>query len=150
MTEKNDDERLNKLIKACKIIAEILPNDAINDSISVNLPEIVPKMVKMLPHLSSSIDMLLRAFIDRFATDNESIAAFYRIFLDEFQAATHMLVKEKTTDYIWRLVSRIEAGMLVSMQDSLEVFLFSGYFKDKERKPHAVKLATYLKEILGE
>jgi hypothetical protein len=78
------------LIKACKIIAEILPNDAINDSISVSLPEIIPKLVKMLPYLQSSIDMLLRAFIDRFAVDNESIAAFYRIFLDEFSGASQL------------------------------------------------------------
>jgi hypothetical protein len=33
--------------------------------------------------------MLLKAFIDRFAIDTESISQFYKILLEEFQVASH-------------------------------------------------------------
>jgi hypothetical protein len=36
------------------------------------------------------------------------------------------------------------------MQDSLETFLLNSFFKDKERRPKAVKIAVYMNEILGD
>lgn len=55
MSEKNEDERLQKIIKACKIIADIMPNDSINESVKASIPEILPKLIKMMPHLITSV-----------------------------------------------------------------------------------------------
>eukprot|EP00347_Sterkiella_histriomuscorum_P002617 403367450 len=150
LSEKNEDERLQKLIKACKIIADIMPNDSINESVKTSIPEILPKLVKMLPYLTSSIDMLLKAFIERFAIDTESISQFYKIFMEEFQSATHTVVKEKSIDYLFKVLKRLDKSMLISVQNSLETVLKSNYFLQDENRDKAVEIAEYLEEWLDE
>jgi hypothetical protein len=67
--------------------------------------------------------MLTKAFIDRFAIDTESISCFYKIYLEEFQVAAHLIIKDKCVDYLFRVLKRLDRQLLISVQNSLEVFL---------------------------
>jgi hypothetical protein len=51
------------VIKACKIIGDIMPNDAINETVKNSVPEIVPKLIKMLPYLTNSVFLHFLLFI---------------------------------------------------------------------------------------
>ena len=55
MSEKDDNERLMKIIQACKIISDVLPNDSLNFSIKQAMPEILPKLIKLLPYLVTTV-----------------------------------------------------------------------------------------------
>ncbi|CDW82096.1 UNKNOWN [Stylonychia lemnae] len=150
LSEKNEDERLQKVIKACKIIADIMPNDSINESVKASIPEILPKLIKMLPYLTTSIDMLLKAFIERFAIDTESISQFYKIFIEEFQSAAHNVIKDKCIDYMFKILRRLDKPLLISIQNSLETVLKSNYFIQDNNRDKAIEIAEYLMECLDD
>jgi len=48
--------------------------------------------------------MLLKAFIDRFAVDTESISLFYKVLIEEFSIAANGLIKDKCIDYLGKVV----------------------------------------------
>ncbi len=82
----------------------------------------------MLPYLTISIDMLMKAFIDRFAVDTESISLFYKVLVEEFSTAAQTLIKDKSVDYMTRVVKRLDKQLLNSLQSSLETVLRNSYF----------------------
>ena len=84
LSEKNEDERLEKVIKACKIISEHLPNDSMVIAIK-DIEEILPKLINLLNVLETTIDMLINAFIDKFAERLDDVSKFYAIFTKEFE-----------------------------------------------------------------
>ena len=59
--------------------------------------------------------MLLRAFVERFAIDTESISLFYKIFLDEFSSASHTIVKDHCVAHLNRVLRRLDHSLLVSI-----------------------------------
>jgi len=74
--------------------------------------------------------MLIKAFIDRFAFDGESVSMFYRSFLEEFSNSSAPLIKEKCTEYVFRLLRKLDNENLITFQDALETFLKATYFHD--------------------
>lgn len=56
--------------------------------------------------------MLLKAFIDRFAVETESISLFYKVFIEEFSNAAHSLIKDKCIDYLSKVIKRLDKSLL--------------------------------------
>ena len=104
----------------------------------------------MLPYLTLSIDMLMKAFIDRFAVETESISLFYKVLVEEFSTAAQTLIKDKCVDYLIRVVKRLDRQLLSSLQSSLESVLRNSYFLQEEARQKAVALAEYLEEHIAE
>ena len=55
MSEKDEDKRLSKVIKACKIISSILPDDSLNHTIKASMTEILPKMIHLCSDLPQTV-----------------------------------------------------------------------------------------------
>lgn len=88
--------------------------------------------------------MLLKAFIERFAIDTESISQFYKTFIEEFQTAAHAIIKDKCIDYMFRVLKRLDKSLLLTVQNSLETVLKSNYFLQEDNRDKAVQIAEYL------
>ena len=94
--------------------------------------------------------MLLKAFIERFAIDTESLSQFYKIIIEEFNQAQHMVIKDKCVEYMFKVIKRIDKQLLVSLQNSLELILKNNYFANEDNRDKAVEIAEYLEEHLDE
>ena len=57
--ETDANEKLNKIIKACKIISDMLPNPYQNYQIEQNMKDVIPKLVKNLHVLPVTVIYLL-------------------------------------------------------------------------------------------
>ena len=49
------------------------------------MSEILPKLIKLLPYLSTTIEMLINAFIDKFAQTSEEVSFFYKSLSEGFK-----------------------------------------------------------------
>jgi hypothetical protein len=94
--------------------------------------------------------MLLKAIIERFAIDNESCSMFYKILLEEFSIGYHIVIKEKCTGYILKIIKRLDEKLLVSLQASLETFLKQNFFLTEPNKVRGTEIAEYLISKLEE
>ena len=94
--------------------------------------------------------MLLKAFIERFAIDTESISQFYKILMEEFQQAVHQTVKDKCIDYMFKIIKRLDKSLLITVQSSLEMVLRNIYFATDDNRDKAIDIAEYLEEHLSE
>lgn len=90
------------------MISDCLPNDETNMAIKNNLPELLPKMIKALPLLTKTLEMLITTFIDKFVATGEDVAFFYKTFTEEFLDTTNPLIKTKCCDFLYKLIIVLE------------------------------------------
>ena len=62
--ETDEDSKLDKIIKACKIISDMLPNPQEFYQIHADLKEILPKLIKSMPILHRSVFLHNFTFLD--------------------------------------------------------------------------------------
>jgi len=54
--------------------SDCLPNDETNLTIKSNLHELLPKMIRMIPALPKTLQMLIDTFIDKFVATGEDVS----------------------------------------------------------------------------
>ena len=117
LSKKDEDEKSMsfgsklpnaEIIQACKVISDCLPNDETNMTIKNNLHELLPKMIRALPLLTKTLEMLINTFIDKFVATGEDVAFFYKTFTDEFKETNTELIKQKLCDFLYKLIIVLE------------------------------------------
>lgn len=143
--------RLINITKACKIIADILPNLDENHQIKDNMKDLLPKLIKNLDILKSPITRLLKCFIEIYCK-GPLTKLFIGCFAAEFHEKELESEKEELLNFIFEIIRKAPREDIdnPTIFDLLREFMICKYFSLKrDRKAIVLKLMQEIHDRTG-